>query len=279
MGSRIISDLTITASLMQPSVLASAYDAFLSYASVFLPADPRVSLKIAHTLRVARIARRIAVAERLSENDVLLAELIGLLHDIGRFEQLFAYKTLSDEDSENHAVIGTRILFGDDGIIRRFSTDPFHDDTILAAVANHNKLAISDADTLPPSHLTHCRIIRDADKIDNYEVQAGEAFDTLYGHSDIENDILSPALYENFSQQQLCDYSLRNPKSSADSLICTFAYVYDLYFPASHDIVLRDGYLSELGDRRYRDPWTDDKMRECCRKSIEWCRDHSQNFR
>ena len=46
--------------------------------------DPGYMLKIRHTYLVAANARRIAEALNLSETDVKLAELIGLLHDVGK---------------------------------------------------------------------------------------------------------------------------------------------------------------------------------------------------
>ena len=46
---------------------------------------------------VAEEARRIAKSLNLSEEEQDLAELIGLLHDIGRFEQWKWYGTYSDK--------------------------------------------------------------------------------------------------------------------------------------------------------------------------------------
>lgn len=45
-------------------------------------------LKVAHTYHVAENARKIAEKLNLCREDIKLAELIGLLHDIGRFEEL-----------------------------------------------------------------------------------------------------------------------------------------------------------------------------------------------
>ena len=58
----------------------------------------------------------------LSEEDILLAELIGLLHDIGRFEQIKNYHTFLDKESIDHAEYGNKILFEDD-LIRNFITE------------------------------------------------------------------------------------------------------------------------------------------------------------
>lgn len=67
-----------------------------------------------------------------------LAELIGLLHDIGRFEQIKRYNTFIDKNSINHGQLGVKILF-DDNQIRRFIKDSKYDDIIKTAILNHNR--------------------------------------------------------------------------------------------------------------------------------------------
>ncbi len=46
----------------------------------------KIRLKVEHTYRVADISEQIAEKLGLSEEDIALAWLIGMLHDIGRFE-------------------------------------------------------------------------------------------------------------------------------------------------------------------------------------------------
>ena len=84
---------------------------FKSYAANFDAADEGVSLKLAHSLRVSSWCDRLARALHLSPDDVDLAWLIGVLHDIGRFEQLREYHTFIDYQSMDHAKYGARYLF------------------------------------------------------------------------------------------------------------------------------------------------------------------------
>ena len=49
-------------------------------------------LKVAHTYHVVDNARQIAIKLNLSDEDIKLAELIGLLHDVGRFEEIIFLK-------------------------------------------------------------------------------------------------------------------------------------------------------------------------------------------
>ena len=57
--------------------------------------DVSFKLKVIHTYHVADNAREIAKKLNLSKEDIELAELIGLLHDIGRFEELKITKELN----------------------------------------------------------------------------------------------------------------------------------------------------------------------------------------
>ena len=45
-------------------------------------------LKVIHTYHVAENSKELAKKLKLNDEDIKLAELIGLLHDIGRFEEL-----------------------------------------------------------------------------------------------------------------------------------------------------------------------------------------------
>ena len=71
-----------------------ALGAFAAYAARYNDRDPKVKLKIDHTYRVAGLCARIAAAQGLDAAGVDLAWLCGLLHDVGRFEQLRRYGTL-----------------------------------------------------------------------------------------------------------------------------------------------------------------------------------------
>ena len=126
--------------------------------------DLGFDLKVVHTYHVTENAKKLAQGLNLKQEDVELAELIGLLHDIGRFEEL---KVLGKFDSVgfNHAEHGVKMLFEDD-LIRKFIQDSEYHKIIKLAIANHSKLAIDEG--LDERTLLHCKIIRDSDKSDNF---------------------------------------------------------------------------------------------------------------
>ena len=96
--------------------------AFDRYTSAYDVTDVKVKLKIDHTYRVAELCDRISDSLHLSHEDRDIAWLSGMLHDIGRFEQLRRYHTFMDKISCNHAALSAEVLFSD-GNIRMFTED------------------------------------------------------------------------------------------------------------------------------------------------------------
>lgn len=255
----------------------AAYAAFRMYVSAYNPEDPKIALKIAHIVRVAKKSRKLAEELSLPREDIALAELIGLLHDIGRFEQVAQYNTFKDSDSINHGLMGCHILFGQGGIIRDFVRSNAYDDLIYTAVINHNRAFIHGSEHMKEHDLLHSKLIRDTDKLDIFRVQLEEPNIALFGKDEITDDLLTPAIYEDFCKEKLVDYSLRSG-SAPDSLICSFGYVYDINFDESHAIALSDGYLSKLGEIKFSDAYTKEKMADACARALDYCRRRAANL-
>lgn len=93
---------------------------FGEYVRSYDPSDGKIKLKIDHTYRVAGLCQNIAQSMGLGKRDVDIAWLLGMLHDVGRFEQIRQYGTFSDADSVDHAEFGADILFKE-GLIRKFA--------------------------------------------------------------------------------------------------------------------------------------------------------------
>ena len=77
-----------------------ALGAFKSYADLYDTDDIKIKLKIDHTYRVADIAFWIGASVGADPD---FSWFLGLLHDIGRFEQLTQYGTFKDAESVDHA--------------------------------------------------------------------------------------------------------------------------------------------------------------------------------
>ena len=89
---------------------------FQEYTDRYDSTNPKIKLKIDHTYRVADLCEQIAQSLELSAAEVDLAWLSGMLHDVGRFEQLRRYNTFSDAQSIDHARFAVELLY-DEGLI------------------------------------------------------------------------------------------------------------------------------------------------------------------
>lgn len=84
---------------------------FAEYTSGYNATDPKIKLKIDHTYRVAELCELISRDLKLDEYETDVAWLTGMLHDVGRFEQIKRYNTFNDARSVDHANFGADLLF------------------------------------------------------------------------------------------------------------------------------------------------------------------------
>ncbi len=84
-----------------------------SFYSSDLKEQENIALKEEHTFLVCKTIRSLAERLSLGPGKVLIAETIGLFHDIGRFPQYARYKTFRDGISVNHGKLGAEILVGE----------------------------------------------------------------------------------------------------------------------------------------------------------------------
>ena len=109
--------------------------------------DYRNQRKISHMYRVANVSKQIAQKMNLTEEQIKLAELIGLLHDIGRFEQYKVFDkstasvTMDINKIFDHGQAGVDIL-KKNNYIRKFIQDDKYDELIYKAIFEHNKFQI-----------------------------------------------------------------------------------------------------------------------------------------
>ena len=140
---------------------------FLEYVREFDTTDELISRKIVHTLGVADYSKEIAKSLNLNEEQIKLAYIIGILHDIGRFKQILLTGTYSDKGGVNHTDMGLKILF-DENMITEFVENREYDEIIKNAIANHSLFKINDG--LDEETLMFSKIIRDADKLDIFRI-------------------------------------------------------------------------------------------------------------
>lgn len=137
---------------------------FNSYYESYKKLSSDIDMKYRHSYQVAKYMEELAKRLGMKEKDVYLAKAIGLLHDIGRFEQLKNFHSFSDKKFD-HADYAVVYLF-DEGHIRDFIKKRSLDHIIREAIRNHNKYLIQEG--LTKKELLFAKMIRDMDRVDIY---------------------------------------------------------------------------------------------------------------
>ena len=237
-----------------------------------------ILLKVKHTYEVAKLSDYIAKEIGLDEENIKLAKLIGILHDIGRFEQLKQTSTFLDSNEFDHANFGAKILFKDN-LIRKFIEDSQYDNLIEKAIVNHNKYKIEEG--LDKLTNLHCKIIRDADKIDNFRVKETERMENIFpGQTNIETmkyETISDKVFEDFQKHQLI--KLEDRKTQLDFWVCVLAFIFDLNFKASYKYVKDKNYVNVLIERlKIKNKETKQRMEIIRKCGNEFVEENSSNL-
>jgi putative nucleotidyltransferase with HDIG domain len=220
---------------------------FLEFVDSFHSTDSTIQsgilLKRNHSLRVSSLSGYICKSLNLNHHETILAKMIGLLHDIGRFDQITRYGTFDDRRSFDHGKFGTELL-------RRLGflmeLDPSVQDTIFFCVLHHNKQAIPLETN--NSNLLHAKIVRDADKLDIMHIQLKEQNDMAYSmFTKGENEIdvkVSDSVLASFVNREIVGYD--NMQKDIDRQLLMVAWVYDLNFSISYCLLKNRQYLKKI---------------------------------
>lgn len=225
--------------------LKKAKQTFADYVKHYDISDEQIQLKIKHTYEVMHNSEMIANELALSDEQTKLAALIGLLHDIGRFEQIKQYHTFLDKDSVNHALLGVEIL-KENNFIRSF-IEPGYDDIILCAIANHNKFRIDES--VNEECLLQSKIIRDADKLDIFRVNSEHSCETLFmcTEEEMKQTIISKEVLHDFLNHTSILSEKR--KTPGDILVSHLALIFDFNYPICFKVLLQHSWIHDLFHR------------------------------
>jgi len=251
--------------------LRAATEAFQNFIKAYDISDDQIRLKVVHTFAVKRACEAIARGLGLGGEDVDLAVLIGILHDVGRFEQLRQYHSFEDAKTTDHARLGIKMLFGD-GLLRRFIADKTYDKIIYEAIDNHNCYAIRDG--LTERELLHAKIIRDADKLDNYRVKLEDKVETMLGvtAAQVGAAALTDRVYDDARHQKSVLSATR--KTPADMWLSYIAVTFDIYFDYTLKIILENEWIEKIVDRiEYTNADTKYKMKEIQRILLDYMKE------
>jgi len=211
------------------------YDAFDDYAMKFNLEEDSNRYKYNHSYRVMKECENICKSLYLDEEDVYIAGLIGLLHDIARFYQWDNFKTFNDGKYFDHGDYAVKILF-EENLIKEFDVEEEYYDIIKTAIKNHNKKEI-DKTIDDESLIFFSKIVRDADKLDIFYAISSPNL-LRFEESD---DEISEEVKKDFFNHKLIDNNLC--KTNNDKIIRTLSFIYDLNFDYSYKKILESKYL------------------------------------
>lgn len=228
---------------------------FLKYVEKYDVNDSAIKLKRDHSIRVMQKAKQIAQAMKLSEDEIELATLIGLLHDIARFEQYVRFKNYGVISNFDHGDYAVEILEKD---MRKYVETDEYDNIIKTAIRNHNKYKIEDG--LNEKELFFSKLIRDADKLDIF-YECVEMF--WKGKEEaINNSKLSQEMYETFLKNQMVIIEKDRDYDTIDDMLITLAYAFDINFKESYEVLQKQDYINKTINRfDFKDIRTKAKMK------------------
>lgn len=217
-------------------------DMFREYTKNYNAEDSKIKLKIDHTYRVASLAEKIASAVEGVDPD--MAWVIGMLHDIGRFEQIRRYNTFSDADSVDHAQLGADLLFKENLLSSFGEFTEEEKEIIEVSIRNHSNYRIQLG--LSERMQAYCHVLRDADKIDIYRVNYETPLEDIYNVTtrELKQAAVSEEVKQCFIEEHAVLRALK--KTAIDNLVAHICMVYELVYPVSIKIAKDQGYLDKL---------------------------------
>ena len=222
---------------------------FNDYVKTFDYQDKMILHKFHHTYRVMDFCKQIALSIHA---DTKIAQLCGLFHDIGRFEQYRKYQTYSDIHSTDHGDLGVSILKEHFNSIENY-------DLILFTTKNHNKLIIEE--TEDSKKLLFTKIVRDADKLDIMKEQGLTI-------KDLKATVNEEILNQLFSNQPVHDQTI---KTDVDYIFRLLGFIYDINFKYTYQYILNHHIIEDKIN--LLECYIEDERLEVLKKHlIEYCK-------
>jgi hypothetical protein len=234
------SDLKVISDLHVKSITA----AFNSYVKSIYRGDQvfdeAIRMKETHSYRVADESAGIAESLDLSESDVRIATITGVLHDIGRFNQFVKFGNYIDGRSGNHGEMGAEAIIST-GILDEL--DSRSRDIIISSVKCHNRASIPE--NCSSDKTLHLKLIRDADKIDILKVVT-EHYTGKQRYSAIQIELPETGTISNNIMSALSfkrNAKYEDVKTLDDLKLMQIGWVYDINFPETFRILKERNYI------------------------------------
>lgn len=222
--------------------------------------ESAIRRKYYHSKRVSTISKKIAENLSWPLEDVKLATQIGLLHDIGRFDEWKIYKCFNK--CMDHGSYGAYLLNKEENTLK-FNIKESDKQKLLDAIYYHNKLKL-------PSSLKNnkfCKLIRDADKLDIiYQLSQREIV------IDNNTHVISKEVFKEFNKG--VTITNKHIKTYADKVLSILALVYDINYNYTLELLYDFNYINNIYENLenkefYKDYF--DKINKYIEKRIKTC--------
>ena len=222
---------------------------FATYVQKFESSDidiqKNIQLKKEHTQRVCIEILHLGQQLKLSDDELRLAEVTALLHDVGRFEQYTRYGTFSDGKSVNHAQLGVKIL-QEEKVLNQL--DDAVSDLVLRIITYHNRAFLPTEETA--TCLFYSKLLRDADKLDiwhvvtDYYQNKNKTTNTAIELGLPDTPVISNDVVKDILAKRIVD--VKHLKNVNDLKLLQVGWVYDLNFQPTFQRLKEKGYLEML---------------------------------
>jgi len=224
---------------------------FADYVKKFHSSDfnhqQNINMKVDHTRRVCIEIIKIGKSLKLNRKYLRLAEVIALLHDVGRFEQYARYRTYADFKSEDHAKLGIKVL-REKCVLKGINRST--QELILRTIVYHNQAKLPEIED--KNCLFFSRLLRDADKLDvwwvitdyysNMNSTRNEVFEFgLPDRPEISDEACANLLARRIVKM---DYV----KTLNDLKLFQMGWIYDVNFLPTFRLIRDRGYMEMFRD-------------------------------
>ena len=203
---------------------------FWDFANLYDTQNSNILRKIIHSYEVARNCYAIACNLGLNEDDRNFCYLMGLTHDLGRFEQWKLYKTYNDKLSVDHGDLSYEILNNID-CEKQFYLTKKQVEILKESIKYHTKFYYgTDKDII-----FYNNIIRNADAFSNIITTANGAMQMT-----VEKDGVTIEILNSFLKQEFLNYS---PNTKLDRSLMLLACCYYVNISFLREEILKCNYL------------------------------------
>lgn len=202
-------------------------------------------IKKDHSYRVAENCKWLAEKLKRDAEGENIAWVAGLLHDIGRFQQLVDYDTFNDGRSVDHADFAVKLL-KEKEVLQ--SVSPENQELVFTTIQVHNKFQVPKK--LSEREMLYVNMLRDADKMDilkvltdYYTSQNKEANHTLTWELPAGSAVSKRVAREVLSGKLVTKKEVKN---QVDVKIMQLSWIYDINYRPTIEYILDNRFLEKI---------------------------------